>query len=732
MVSDHDNITNSIAYLNSLNKECHNLVAIHPLSNDIKGITTSSSHTLSSFISAHVADYNIYYSVNEPSLNAPNNKLKKEHIAYLHGVWLDADPIKGADLKLERERLLRFADTLKNQPTPPSFIIDSGSGVQAFWYLKDRIPANSTNVNQFESLGRGLSFMHNTDAVQNVDRIMRLPFTYNIPNEHKQKAGRIRTTATILHDSNRRYALDELLTLAELIDAPEYVDIETYDFNFSDLKDTPSKQLAEKWNLLRKSDEKIKGILSAHFPSRSEYDMALISRLKDLEWDLQDIAQIAYVSPKGKNKDLTKREIIRAYSRAKGTVNIMALDQSTVDAISQQKNPLIHEVIKPKRKYVAAGLLTWRSNTTPLLKGLIDQATLVSIYGQSNVGKSFVATDISAHIAMGRDWAGYKCKAKASVLYVAAEAAATYGMRADAVKLRMGIPFDADITQFPFGVYQDNISLFQTDKTTGICPGLEQLVAEANFLAEDSGLPCKLIVIDTLASVFGGGNENSFDDMGLLIDNLLKLIRRTGATVLIVHHSGKDQTKGERGHSSLIAALDTSLEVKLTNIGAKDRRELIARKQRSNDSNVKVEFNLNVVKLGEDDDGDPVTSCNIILPTDTAFMSIIPDKMVGLTPGQVVAYKTIAISQYTLNYDKPQMYGWYNFIYENPEYTIEMLQNKAKQGSSPPVRQASDLLVSNDTVSKQWRTLGELGLIFKNKLNQYVINEGELGELEAN
>jgi hypothetical protein len=77
-----------------------------------------------------------------------------------------------------------------------------------------------------------------------------------------------------------------------------------------------------------------------------------------------------------------------------------------------------------------------------------------------------------------------------------------------------------------------------------------------------------LVVVDTLARCMLGVDENSARDVGLVVDGL-DLIRRSadGATVLAVHHSGKDGSQGARGSSALRGAVDTELE--LTASGAR-------------------------------------------------------------------------------------------------------------------------------------------------------------------
>jgi hypothetical protein len=71
----------------------------------------------------------------------------------------------------------------------------------------------------------------------------------------------------------------------------------------------------------------------------------------------------------------------------------------------------------------------------------------------------------------------------------------------------------------------------------------------------------QLIIIDTLARSFGGGNENASEDMGAFITAAGAIQGRYECGLLVVHHAGKDATKGLRGHSSLLGAVDTELEI---------------------------------------------------------------------------------------------------------------------------------------------------------------------------
>ena len=72
-----------------------------------------------------------------------------------------------------------------------------------------------------------------------------------------------------------------------------------------------------------------------------------------------------------------------------------------------------------------------------------------------------------------------------------------------------------------------------------------------------------LVIIDTLARCMNG-DENSVKDMNLAIKGCDRIRERTGAAVMLVHHSGKDQSKGMRGSTALLGAIDGSMRMRPT------------------------------------------------------------------------------------------------------------------------------------------------------------------------
>jgi hypothetical protein len=145
-----------------------------------------------------------------------------------------------------------------------------------------------------------------------------------------------------------------------------------------------------------------------------------------------------------------------------------------------------------------------------------------------------------------------------------------------------------------------------------ILPGTFDLRSTADRVGlveavREAGAAGGVLVIDTLAQACPGFDENTGRDMGDAIAALNELQAALGGLVLVLHHSGKDASRGMRGHSSLLAALDVSLGT----LRDGDRRSWYLEKSKDDDDNVEHAFRLRAVPVGLNADGEPVTSCVI-------------------------------------------------------------------------------------------------------------------------
>jgi hypothetical protein len=125
-----------------------------------------------------------------------------------------------------------------------------------------------------------------------------------------------------------------------------------------------------------------------------------------------------------------------------------------------------------------------------------------------------------------------------------------------------------------------------------------------------------VIFIDTMAQATPGANENTSEDMGRMLAHCKEVGHYTGALVCLVSHSGKDLSKGTRGWSGLRGAMDFQLEVQQD--PTTKERSVRLDKSKDGADGTTWPFTLEVVDLGRDKDGRPITSC-VVVPVTSAL-----------------------------------------------------------------------------------------------------------------
>lgn len=268
---------------------------------------------------------------------------------------------------------------------------------------------------------------------------------------------------------------------------------------------------------------------------------------------------------------------------------------------------------KPKLRVWRPADLRDRPPASWLIKNLLPLRGTASLVGDSNVGKSFCALDAGLAIARGEPWFGKDVK-QGAVLYVAAEGGFGFGRRLEGYETYHGV----DTNVLPFGVIDDGIDL----RTSQVDAG--RIVAAAEAFAQATGQSLRLIVLDTMARILSGGDENSSTDMGHVLAMADKISQATGALVLIVHHVGKDHQRGARGHSSFRAALDAQLMV----TKMKDRCVIKIDKQRDGPTELELAYRLETVDLGiSGDELESETSAVVVQVDHETGLDVQPVKL---------------------------------------------------------------------------------------------------------
>src|ERR1700722_15522133 len=193
------------------------LVSIDPDHGDIQGhcYEDDPGRTTAWFAEEQSAGRNIYFQPNETPAGFDRKPGKADMVAAVCR-FADIDPDPDQPYVHERERLRKLADELAKSGNPPTFIIDSGNGIQPLWVVgRERLPGDA--IPRIESETKAIECALGAGGTHNVDRLLRVPGTINYPNKAKRERGRTITTARLLHSGPRGYSTAEAGRLPERI-----------------------------------------------------------------------------------------------------------------------------------------------------------------------------------------------------------------------------------------------------------------------------------------------------------------------------------------------------------------------------------------------------------------------------------------------------------------------------------------------------------------------------------
>ena len=176
-----------------------------------------------------------------------------------------------------------------------------------------------------------------------------------------------------------------------------------------------------------------------------------------------------------------------------------------------------------------------------LVDGIIQRRSSAVIFGESRIGKSFLALDLASKLASGDSWFGYQVK-KCNVIYFPAESPLGLHQRLEAMRVHTGHQFPQNL-QF----MRSSVDVSNSDDVT-------KVIATVTDSAD-------VLFIDTFNAVASSSDENSSKEMGRILNGVRRIIDETGCTVIFVHHCGWSDHDRLRGHSSFSAAMDTRIAV---------------------------------------------------------------------------------------------------------------------------------------------------------------------------
>lgn len=227
-----------------------------------------------------------------------------------------------------------------------------------------------------------------------------------------------------------------------------------------------------------------------------------------------------------------------------------------------------------------------------LVRDLFPQVGSSCLYGAPGTGKSFVAFNIVMSVAAGLDVLGRR-SLQGMTVYLSTEGKS--GLKARAIAWARARAIDT--TDLPVAFVEESRNLRSRETVATLIGRIKQL--ESN-----SGVPCRFICVDTLSQCLFG-DENRQEDMAEFTGAMTRIANALSAQVCVVHHSGKDKSKGARGSSVINGNFDTLLALEE---GDCEGQFVLRTDKQKNGGKAAVSIKFERVECGVDGDGEPVYS----------------------------------------------------------------------------------------------------------------------------
>ena len=491
------------------------------------------------FIEINNATKNIYFTGNP--CGRPSKKPTKADMTGAIFLHTDDDPREGETPEVAKKRILAGYDA---HDPPPSIVIDSGNGLQGIWLLdvEYQFPEKG-KVEEIELRNRALAArLGTTPGTHNVDRLLRLPGTVNIPNEAKRKKGRVECPASIVRMTYARYQLGSFKKAEEKAKAEEKE------------KSSGAEELSQSLRALLYIPDPGAGNPAGGYEDRSALMFAFVTMaLRKVNGNVivracldpahRGHAIYEHCIEKG-GAEYLERQIDRAreeIKKASPSLIIGIARRLWGEATSQQgdehrfgtrivnarsgwwydfdacEGGSLRELMRKAAARARAAdvptpTLRWHGDADPLrdikwlIQDLLPETAFGSLSGQWGTYKTFVALDIAASVMTEQQFLRFPTRRRGGVLFIAAEGAYTIGVRLQAVvEAKCG-----DAKRLPFTWLDASPLLLDS----GAVDALVKISTEVDAkMRAEHGVPLVLIIIDTIAVAAGYEERGDENDM---------------------------------------------------------------------------------------------------------------------------------------------------------------------------------------------------------------------------
>jgi hypothetical protein len=468
--------------------------------------------------------HNVYVGVNP---RKPNTKGFPSDTDVEIAFWQFAD--------LDRSDALAAAGS-KMVDCPPTMTVTTGTiptrRAHLYWELEDPV----RNLDEWTTRQRGVADRLDGDSVINPSRVMRLAGTVAYPPQKKMERG-----YAIEVSSFRTDFPDERTPVAPQVFARAYP-AQPMPPAQTDVVIQPTELRNNLQAMVQRPNDV--NTLIAACQAGDQWHNHMIRLVASLatngRTDTEILALAHEITLPGYSIDDTRREMHVALMGARrkyATPEPVAADLVDPDAIFELFDIDEIEAMPPP---------TW------LIHEMLVEDGLTILYGDPGAGKSFISLDMGLRLAHGMDWHG-KATKPTGVLYIAGEGVRGIGKRIKGWRMKHGM----EGVEAPFLLLPVAVEILDEVQRGKLLRTIDAAVQRAGF-------HIGLIQIDTVSRALSGADENGQEAMGQFVKACDAIRRHANASVLGVHHSGKDKDKGMRGSTVLLGACDASIRVSKT------------------------------------------------------------------------------------------------------------------------------------------------------------------------
>ncbi|SED42479.1 AAA domain-containing protein [Rhizobiales bacterium GAS191] len=361
------------------------------------------------WLNVHKGQRNLYYQLNPAKIM--NKKPGKDDIIAVEYQHADLDP---RDNESPEEAKARYLEQINAGVVPkPTFLIDSGNGVQGLWKLTTPTSlgeeaGRAATIADAEARNKELMLRLGSKAgTQNIDRILRLPGTLNLPTKAKRERGRVQCHAKLLEFNDVSYLLDTFPPGTPEAFVPGTPDDGGHHARQQHFEECQAAIDVDSLPVSDRIKDLIRGINDPEYvyESRSEAVFAVVMAMLGAKCPDQQIQGIMF------DKHLPIGAHVREQSRP-----VDYLVRQVRHALAKIGGPdaVIRDVkIKPQMENVLKSAAELRTKTFEPLRWTVPEYLpegLTLLGGRPKIGKSWQALDIAVGVSSGGLCLGEKCE----------------------------------------------------------------------------------------------------------------------------------------------------------------------------------------------------------------------------------------------------------------------------------------------------------------------------------